>query len=89
MRIVLALIAIVLLVSPAYSQILQDSTKEDEAAKAKEKRRQSQEIERQYKDSVRAAGGSKESSATFDPWGGLRETEPPKPAPSSRTKNGK
>ena len=74
MRIIWALMAIVLMLSPAYSQqALQDNSREQDAARALEKKRQTEEIDKQYQATIRAIGEPKASSAINDPWGGVRE----------------
>ena len=86
MRSVVAAMAFVLMVLPAHSQsVLKDNSQEEDAARALEKKKQAEELDKRYNATIRATGSAKEVKS--DPWGGIREVEAPKPRPAARPKN--
>ncbi len=77
MKITFAVLTFLLLLAPAYSQeLLQDHSREEQAAKDLERKKRSDEVNRQYNATVRATGHT--TAAKRDPWGGIREADPGK-----------
>jgi hypothetical protein len=86
MRIFRAAAVIVLLTGPAYAQMPNVNLMPEVQSKTPEQKEAEAVRDKAYKESLKKIPDAKVSS---DPWGGVRSTEPPKPAASAkRTKTG-
>jgi hypothetical protein len=77
-----ALLALCLVTGPAVQPVLAQSFNimPDKPSKTPDEIERERAAERQYKESLKAIPDKKGSS---DPWGGVRNAEPPKQAPKS------
>lgn len=86
MRMLSAAAVMVLLTAPAYAQMPNINMMPELQSKSPEEKEQDAIRDKAYKDSLKKIPDAKASS---DPWGTMRSTDAPKPAPArQKTKTG-